>query len=79
MVIKLIFFYSGYQDPFTGGSRYVPGGSNPGLNSAGNVDPFTGGSSYSTQQKGFYHFFFFFINSYVCDLVLQLKIVVLNI
>ncbi|XP_004531201.1 phospholipase A-2-activating protein isoform X1 [Ceratitis capitata] len=47
---------SGYQDPFTGGSRYVPGGSNPGLNSAGNVDPFTGGSSYSTQQKAGQHF-----------------------
>ncbi|XP_067623064.1 phospholipase A-2-activating protein [Eurosta solidaginis] len=39
---------SGYQDPFTGGSRYVPGGSNHNINSAGNVDPFTGASSYST-------------------------------
>ncbi|XP_050319721.1 phospholipase A-2-activating protein [Bactrocera neohumeralis] len=38
----------GYQDPFTGGSRYVPGSSNQNLNAAGNVDPFTGGSSYST-------------------------------
>lgn len=38
-----------YQDPFTGGARYVPG-SDSGFNAAGgNVDPFTGGSSYSTQ------------------------------
>ncbi|XP_017021946.1 phospholipase A-2-activating protein [Drosophila kikkawai] len=39
---------SGYQDPFTGGSRYVPGSSNTNMQSGGNVDPFTGSSSYST-------------------------------
>ncbi|XP_037958442.1 phospholipase A-2-activating protein-like [Teleopsis dalmanni] len=39
---------SGFQDPFTGGSRYVPGSSNANLQSGGNVDPFTGASSYST-------------------------------
>lgn len=38
----------GYRDPFTGGSRYVPG-SDQGFNSnSGNVDPFTGGASYTT-------------------------------
>ncbi|XP_017469208.1 PREDICTED: phospholipase A-2-activating protein [Rhagoletis zephyria] len=42
---------SGYQDPFTGGSRYVPGGGNQNYNSTGNVDPFTGGSSYSTTNS----------------------------
>ncbi|KAI8043598.1 hypothetical protein M5D96_004931, partial [Drosophila gunungcola] len=39
---------TGYQDPFTGGSRYVPGSSNTNVGSGGNVDPFTGASSYST-------------------------------
>ncbi|XP_054743311.1 phospholipase A-2-activating protein-like [Anastrepha obliqua] len=39
---------SGYQDPFTGGSRYVAGSSNQNFNATGNVDPFTSGSSYST-------------------------------
>ncbi|KAH8240641.1 hypothetical protein KR026_002636 [Drosophila bipectinata] len=39
---------TGYQDPFTGGSRYVPGSSNTNVPSGGNVDPFTGSSSYST-------------------------------
>lgn len=40
-----------YQDPFTGGARYVPG-SNSGFNAdGGNVDPFTGASSYSTQAS----------------------------
>ncbi|KAM8717735.1 hypothetical protein ACLKA7_004439 [Drosophila subpalustris] len=38
----------GYQDPFTGGSRYLPGSSNSNTNSGGNMDPFTGASSYST-------------------------------
>lgn len=41
---------SGYQDPFTGGARYVPGGSSNVSSSGMNVDPFTGGSSYSTQS-----------------------------
>lgn len=41
---------SGYEDPFTGSGRYIPG-SGSGYNSTGgNVDPFTGGSSYSTQS-----------------------------
>lgn len=39
---------TGYQDPFTGGNRYVPGTSNTNVRSGGNVDPFTGASSYST-------------------------------
>ncbi|KAH8413203.1 hypothetical protein KR009_008741 [Drosophila setifemur] len=39
---------TGYQDPFTGGSRYVPGSSNTNIPGGGNVDPFTGSSSYST-------------------------------
>lgn len=40
----------GYADPFTGGSRYVPGsGGNTFGNNAGvNLDPFTGGNSYTT-------------------------------
>lgn len=42
------FSCSGYQDPFTGGSRYVPGSSNSNVQGGGNMDPFTGGSSYST-------------------------------
>ncbi|XP_013111115.2 phospholipase A-2-activating protein [Stomoxys calcitrans] len=37
-----------YQDPFTGGNRYVPGSTNSNMQSAGNLDPFTGASSYST-------------------------------
>lgn len=42
---------SAYQDPFTGGARYVPG-SDSGFSAAGgNVDPFTGASSYSTQAS----------------------------
>ncbi|XP_055859180.1 phospholipase A-2-activating protein [Episyrphus balteatus] len=40
---------SGYQDPFTGGSRYVPGSAANSTSAGGNVDPFTGASSYSTQ------------------------------
>ncbi|XP_055917691.1 phospholipase A-2-activating protein [Eupeodes corollae] len=39
---------SGYQDPFTGGSRYVPGSAASNTSAGGNVDPFTGASSYST-------------------------------
>lgn len=40
---------SDYQDPFTGGARYVPGsGDSSFVNSGGNLDPFTGASSYST-------------------------------
>lgn len=39
---------SGYQDPFTGAGRYIPGSGNDFNSSGGNVDPFTGGSSYST-------------------------------
>ncbi|KAH8412043.1 hypothetical protein KR222_007523 [Zaprionus bogoriensis] len=39
---------TGYQDPFTGGSRYVPGSSSSNVQGGGNMDPFTGGSSYST-------------------------------
>ncbi|KAH8293229.1 hypothetical protein KR018_000535 [Drosophila ironensis] len=42
---------AGYQDPFTGGSRYVPGSSTTNVQSGGNVDPFTGGSSYSSRQS----------------------------
>lgn len=50
----------GYIDPFTGGSRYVPGTDSrtaeldkrnvaaPANNSGANLDPFTGASSYST-------------------------------
>ncbi|XP_053677354.1 phospholipase A-2-activating protein [Anopheles nili] len=40
-----------YYDPFTGGSRYVPGASGGGQFQAtsANTDPFTGGSSYTTQ------------------------------
>lgn len=40
-----------YQDPFTGGARYVPGSDNGFNASGGNVDPFTGASSYSTQAS----------------------------
>ncbi|KAH8293200.1 hypothetical protein KR044_011962 [Drosophila immigrans] len=39
---------SGYQDPFTGGARYVPGSSQSNVQGGGNMDPFTGASSYST-------------------------------
>lgn len=39
---------TGYQDPFTGGSRYVPGSDVGFSMNSGNVDPFTGGSSYNT-------------------------------
>lgn len=39
-----------YQDPFTGGSRYTPSGTNTSSFQGTNVDPFTGGSSYSTGQ-----------------------------
>ncbi|XP_034241112.1 phospholipase A-2-activating protein [Thrips palmi] len=36
-----------FCDPFTGGNRYIPGGSQGGsASSSGNFDPFTGGSSY---------------------------------
>uniref|UniRef100_A0AAG5DR82 Phospholipase A-2-activating protein n=1 Tax=Anopheles atroparvus TaxID=41427 RepID=A0AAG5DR82_ANOAO len=41
-----------YYDPFTGGSRYVPGssaGASQFRPDAVNTDPFTGGSSYTTQ------------------------------
>ncbi|KFB49117.1 AGAP008620-PA-like protein [Anopheles sinensis] len=41
-----------YYDPFTGGSRYVPGSSAEASQfrpDAVNTDPFTGGSSYTTQ------------------------------
>lgn len=41
---------SSYQDPFTGGSRYVPGSNDGFRGVGGNVDPFTGGSSYSSQS-----------------------------
>lgn len=39
---------SPYQDPFTGGGRYIPGSGSDFASNVGNVDPFTGGSSYST-------------------------------
>lgn len=45
---------TGFYDPFTGGSRYIPGGStaNNGVSGGGGggalVDPFTGASSYRT-------------------------------
>ncbi|XP_030555223.1 phospholipase A-2-activating protein [Drosophila novamexicana] len=42
---------TGYQDPFTGGSRYVPGSSNSSVRGSGNMDPFTGASSYSTANS----------------------------
>ncbi|EDW03341.1 phospholipase A-2-activating protein [Drosophila grimshawi] len=42
---------TGYQDPFTGGSRYVPGSSSSNVQGAGNMDPFTGASSYSTASS----------------------------
>uniref|UniRef100_A0A182MZ99 Phospholipase A-2-activating protein n=1 Tax=Anopheles dirus TaxID=7168 RepID=A0A182MZ99_9DIPT len=39
-----------YYDPFTGGSRYVPGSTGGQFQpTAANTDPFTGGSSYTTQ------------------------------
>lgn len=41
---------SGFEDPFTGGGRYIPGSGSGFNSSAGNVDPFTGASSYSTQN-----------------------------
>lgn len=41
---------SGFEDPFTGGGRYIPGSSSGFNSSTGNVDPFTGASSYSTQN-----------------------------
>lgn len=41
---------STYQDPFTGGGRYIPGSGSIHNSDAGNVDPFTGTSSYSTQS-----------------------------
>uniref|UniRef100_A0A1A9VFP4 Phospholipase A-2-activating protein n=1 Tax=Glossina austeni TaxID=7395 RepID=A0A1A9VFP4_GLOAU len=39
---------SSYQDPFTGGNRYVPGSSNNDIPSYRSSDPFTGDSSYNT-------------------------------
>lgn len=42
---------SGYQDPFTGGSRYIPGSNSNDFVSTGNADPFTGGSSYTTNSN----------------------------
>lgn len=53
---------TGYVDPFTGGSRYVPGtdtrtgelnarNQNASANTGANFDPFTGGSSYSTSNS----------------------------
>ncbi|TDG43818.1 hypothetical protein AWZ03_009768 [Drosophila navojoa] len=42
---------AGYQDPFTGGSRYVPGSSSSNVSGSGNMDPFTGSSSYSTSSS----------------------------
>uniref|UniRef100_U5EYL3 Putative phospholipase a2-activating protein n=1 Tax=Corethrella appendiculata TaxID=1370023 RepID=U5EYL3_9DIPT len=38
-----------YFDPFTGGSRYIPGSGNRFQSHSGNTDPFTGDSSYTTQ------------------------------
>uniref|UniRef100_A0A1B0ESQ1 Phospholipase a2-activating protein n=1 Tax=Lutzomyia longipalpis TaxID=7200 RepID=A0A1B0ESQ1_LUTLO len=40
---------SSYRDPFTGGSRYVPG-SGTAASGSNFMDPFTGASSYRTQQ-----------------------------
>lgn len=42
---------SEYQDPFTGGGRYIPGSSSNDVAVGMNVDPFTGGSSYSTSSS----------------------------
>ena len=44
---------SGYEDPFTGGGRYVPGSGSDFSSGGGNVDPFTGGSSYTAQSGNF--------------------------
>lgn len=42
---------SGFQDPFTGGGRYIPGGGvTNNTNVANMVDPFTGASSYRSVQ-----------------------------
>lgn len=41
---------TGYVDPFTGGSRYIPGGGTQTGSAGGNADPFTGGSSYTTSN-----------------------------
>lgn len=35
-----------YCDPFTGGARYIPGGSSDGSRNPSNTDPFTGGARY---------------------------------
>lgn len=42
---------AGYVDPFTGGSRYIPGSGSSRAEVVGNADPFTGGSSYTTKES----------------------------
>ncbi|XP_031618789.1 phospholipase A-2-activating protein [Contarinia nasturtii] len=49
-VVESLASTSAYQDPFTGGGRYIPGSGSGFNTSAGNVDPFTGASSYTTQS-----------------------------
>lgn len=52
ILFQCVFIFSqAYYDPFTGGSRYVPGaGSDRDLPSGVNLDPFTGGASYSSNK-----------------------------
>lgn len=44
---------SDYEDPFTGGTRYVPGSSGGpgGFSSLGTADPFTGANAYTTSSS----------------------------
>lgn len=50
-LILFPIFSQGYYDPFTGGSRYVPGmSSDRDLPTGVNLDPFTGGASYSSNK-----------------------------
>lgn len=54
-----------FYDPFTGGSRYVPGSDNGrDLPSGVNLDPFTGGSSYSSNKTASTAARFFPTNEY---------------
>lgn len=40
-----------FEDPFTGGGRYVPGSTGGGGFSGGAADPFTGGNAYTTSAS----------------------------
>lgn len=48
-----LFNSSGFEDPFTGGGRYIPGSSTTNFhnNDVEMVDPFTGASSYRSGQS----------------------------